>query len=85
MLLPFPNLLAHFLISTSVKGLVSLVGLTLLKGFILSTVNRDSKNVVIISVFCSESVTISSLLLCTITLFFSFLFSALIASYCFLA
>ena len=51
MLLPFPNLLAHFLISTSVKGLISLVGLTLLKGFLLSTVNRDSKNVVIISVF----------------------------------
>ena len=79
-LLLFLNLLAHLTTSTAVKGVVNLVGFISMKGTTFSTVKRDSKNFVIICVFCSGSVTISPSSLSTTTLIFSFLLRFLIAS-----
>ena len=84
-LLLFLSLLTQFIISAPVKGVFSLVGLMSIKGATFSTVKSDSKNLVIISVFCSGSTTNSPSSLLTTTLIFSFLFRLLIASYAFLS
>ena len=84
-LLLFLSLFAHFSISAAVKGVVNFVGLISKKGATFSTVKRDSKKLVIISVFSSGFVTISPSLFSTTTFTCSFLFRLLIASYALLS